>query len=107
MSASVQAAAGVAVSGMVVVVLVKGGSLCCFCIVHILSSLRAGMDYSWGIWVSQNLTTERGTSWGPAEGKGEEEKKEREGLRRLSGHSVKDSGSTHSLRPPVQLPPPP
>lgn len=44
-----------------------GGSLCCLCIVHILSSVWAGMGYSWGIWVSQNLTTERGTSWGPAE----------------------------------------
>lgn len=35
-----------------------GGSLCCLCVVHILSSLWAGMDYSWGIWVSQKLTTE-------------------------------------------------
>lgn len=66
-----------------------GGSLCCLCIVHILSSVWAGMDYSWGIWVSQNLTTKRGTSWGPAE----ENKARCEGLRRLSGCSVKDLGN--------------
>lgn len=66
-----------------------GGSLCCLCIVHILSSLWAGMNYSWGIWVSQNLTTERGTSWGPAE----ENKARYVGLRRLSGRSVKDYGN--------------
>lgn len=46
-----------------------GSSLCSCCIVHILSSLWAGMDYSQGIWVSQNLTTEQGTSWGPGWGK--------------------------------------
>lgn len=46
-------------------------SLCCLHIVHILSSALAGSDCGGrgggGIWVSQNLTTERGTSWGPAE----------------------------------------
>ncbi len=66
-----------------------GGSLCCLCIVHILSSLWPGMDYSWGIWVSQNLTTEWGTSWGPAE----ENKARYGGLRRLSGRSVKYLGN--------------
>lgn len=66
-----------------------GGSLCSLCIVHILSSLWAGMDYSWGIWVSQNLTTERGTSWGPAE----ENKDRYARLRRLSGRGVKDLGN--------------
>lgn len=65
------------------------GSLCWLCIVHILSSVWAGMDYSWGIWVSQNLTTEWGTSWGPAE----ENKARCGGLRRLSGRSVKDWGN--------------
>lgn len=35
-----------------------GGSLCCLCIVHILSLVCAGRGYCWGIWVSQNLTTE-------------------------------------------------
>lgn len=70
-----------------------GRSLCWLCIVHILSSVRAGMDYSWGIWVSQNLTTEWGTSWGPAE----ENKARCGGLRRLSGRSVKDWGNLCSF----------
>jgi len=43
--------------------------------------MLAGTDNSRGIWVSQNLTTERGTSWGPAE----ENKAQYERLRRLSG----------------------
>lgn len=62
-----------------------GVSLCCLGIAHILSSMLAGMDYSRRIWVIQNLTTERGTSWGPAE----ENKAQYKGLRRQSGHRFK------------------